>query len=581
MKTIKSVIFLFLVLIIASTHTFAQNIHEAAKEGDFDDVRTLLGKKPQLLNKRDGNIRTALHWASLYGHKDIVIYLLENGAEIDPKDYLGCTPLHFAAERDHIDIIKLLIDKGAEVDTQNNIGLTPLIRMAYYSGDTEICRLFIENGADINLRARPGTTPLSVANSQGKKGMVNLLLEKGARLPKENNEIIEFLYYSAFHGHKKLFEQIIAKGGNIHGKNFHNGTHLHSAARGGSVEMVKMLLNKNMAINEKDKYGFTALHCAASAGYKEIIEILITNGADLDKRTLEGKTALHYAEDGGYKGIIELLIEKGAEKSPVKFPVLQGEYLGQKLPGTKPELFAAGIISTAVREHSTPVFSPGGKEIYWVPYEYGKVMFMKQKNGQWTPPRPAPFASEYGDDEPMFSPDGKKLFFLSFRPVENTGKRGKENIWFVEKTGTGWSEPKLMDSTINSKPLHFKASVTHNGTLYYGALFDIYRAELVNGKYQEPERLDNAINTDAYEYSPYISPDESYIIFSRPSGLYISYRLKNGAWTKAKDMGLRGNLPVVSFDGKYLFWGGYEEGPKDIYWMDAKIIDELKPEELK
>ena len=129
--------------------------------------------------------------------------------------------------------------------------------------------------------------------------------------------------------------------------------------------------------------------------------------------------------------------------------------------------------------------------------------------------------------------------------------------------------------------MHFKASVTNNGTLYYGALFDIFRVELVNGKYQEPQRLDNAINTDAYEYSPYISPDESYIIFSRPSGLYISYRLKNGTWTKAKHMGFRGNLPVVSFDGKYLFFGGYEEGPKDIYWMDAKIIEELKPEELK
>lgn len=42
-----------------------------------------------------------------------------------------------------------------------------------------------------------------------------------------------------------------------------------------------------------------------------------------------------------------------------------GPYLGQKPPGMKAQLFAPGIVSTQYFEHSSPVFTPDLKEIYW------------------------------------------------------------------------------------------------------------------------------------------------------------------------------------------------------------------------
>ena len=33
----------------------------------------------------------------------------------------------------------------------------------------------------------------------------------------------------------------------------------------------------------------------------------------------------------------------------------------------------------------------------------------------------------------------------------------------------------------------------------------------------------------------------------------------------------------ISPDGKYIFFGSFRNGNGDIYWVDAKIIDELKP----
>ena len=64
-------------------------------------------------------------------------------------------------------------------------------------------------------------------------------------------------------------------------------------------------------------------------------------------------------------------------------------------------------------------------------------------------------------------------------------------------------------------------------------------------------------------------------------GMYISFKKEDGTWTQPKNTkpstGLYGSLAALSPDGKYLF---YSSGG-DIYWVDAKIIKKLKPEELK
>jgi len=40
-------------------------------------------------------------------------------------------------------------------------------------------------------------------------------------------------------------------------------------------------------------------------------------------------------------------------------------------------------------------------------------------------------------------------------------------------------------------------------------------------------------------------------------------------------------VPYVTLDGKYLFFNSDRSGSWDIYWVDAKIIEELRPNELK
>jgi ankyrin repeat protein len=71
---------------------------------------------------------TPLHLASEHGHINIVEYLVNKGANVDPKNeniimflssdilFHEITPLHFASSNGHIDIVEYLVNKGANID---------------------------------------------------------------------------------------------------------------------------------------------------------------------------------------------------------------------------------------------------------------------------------------------------------------------------------------------------------------------------------------------------------------------------------------------------------------------------------
>jgi hypothetical protein len=132
----------------------------------------------------------------------------------------------------------------------------------------------------------------------------------------------------------------------------------------------------------------------------------------------------------------------------------------------------------------------------------------------------------------------------------------------------------------------------------------IVRSALIDGCYTEPEPLGSVINSKNYEGPAYVTPDQSYMIFSsfRPGGfgscdLYISFRGEDGTWKEPRNMGPKINsdakdmFPYVSSDGEYFFFNSSRVsvlntkpipgGPGNIYWVDAGIIEELKATEFK
>lgn len=636
----KNIILVLILLLASAISGLSQEIHDAAREGDLTKMKMLLEKDPKLVNAKDETGRTPLHWACRGVHPDVVKFLVEKGADINAldnnqiaplhsiaarghteaaellikkgaqiniKDYNSHTPLHFTAIYGKKDITTLLIANGAELEVRDDYGRTPLLLVARESGNVDVARILIEHGANVNAADNHGDTPLSLSAWRGYKDVVNLLIEKGADVPAKGPQSKELMQFATSKGLIKLFNILMNKGVEFNFRNDNDGTLLHSAAAGGSPEIVEILIKKGMNVNEKDRYERTPLHYACEKGHKAVVELLLKKGADINMKIIAGKTPLHLSLDGGYKEIATLLMAKEADQKPPVFPVLKGEYLGQKKPGSEPELFAKGIISSVRSEHCCCVFSPDGKEVYWgssfpIPgsgYTMGKIFFMKRENNKWAIPQPAPFSSEFGEDVPFFSPDGKKLFFISRRPIEKGGKAGKENIWFVERIEDDWSEPKPVGPAVNSMDIHWEISVDKDYNLYFASrsgggkgMNDIYCSKYENGRYQKPENLGELINTELVDDTPFIAPDKSYLIFARlgesnsfgGGDLYISFRKKDGSWTIPKNMGNRVNskshelCPIVSSDGKYLFFLSVINGNSDIYWMDAKIINELREE---
>jgi ankyrin repeat protein len=530
--------FILFFLLIPVISLLSQDIHELSKTGELKKIKALIEKEQELIEKKDDQGWSPLHHASFHGHNEVVEFFIANGAEINALDNAGCTPLHRAVLRGHIEVTKILFEAGAEINKISTFGSTPLA-YAVRGNQKDVMEYLISKGADVNLRQGNGDAPL------------------------------------------------------------------HMAAALNRNEIVELLLSNNADINIKRRYDITPLHFAAAGGHIETVEILIERGANINIKTRSGATPLHYALSCGHEEIVSLLVSKGADSAPRDYPKLSGEYLGMKKPGLSPELFAPGLLRGVFNPHSSLTFSPDGKEIYWTDSYFAhssKIWFMKLENNRWTEPKVASFSNKYHHEGPFFSPDGSKLYFCSNRPIEKNGKpKNNLDIWFVKREKKGWGEPQNIGFPVNTDNTEEWVSVSQNGNLYFNIFFrdnentgvDIYRSKLINGQYTKPEKLEG-INSEHWDGTPYIAPDESYIIYwsGRPYGysfdadLYINFRKKDGSWThavnlrKTINMGEAGS-PGMSPDNKYFFFMNRTNGIDDFYWVDASAIKELKKKILK
>ena len=135
-------------------------------------------------------------------------------------------------------------------------------------------------------------------------------------------------------------------------------------------------------------------------------------------------------------------------------------------------------------------------------------------NGQWKPPKAAPFVDKYTLGGPAFSPDGERFFVDVGKPTGKNNQYSDYDIWFLEKDSLGWSDLINPGSPLNSDKFELGPSISSNGTVYfhspnieggYGAT-DIYRSKFTNGQYEKPENLGDSINAESLEVAPYIAP---------------------------------------------------------------------------
>jgi Tol biopolymer transport system component len=275
---------------------------------------------------------------------------------------------------------------------------------------------------------------------------------------------------------------------------------------------------------------------------------------------------------------------------------VSGPYMGQEPPGMKPEIFSPGFISLDNRFEYGFGFSPDGREFAFTltnnTWGYFELLYTTMDtNGQWSEPhRPEFVGDRIQSLYPFFTSDGNKVFFAS--PLYQSSPWDSD-IFYSERTEDGWSEPVNMGAPINSTGMEFRLSMTDDGTIYFisnkEGNSNIYRSLLVDGVYREVEKLGAPINTTGPEASPFIAPDESYLVFESQradtygqNDLYISFRQEDGSWGRIINLGPAVNTNAiedggsVTRDGKYFLFcqrDAYTTNIQtDILWMDARAV---------
>lgn len=140
-----------------------------------------------------------------------------------------------------------------------------------------------------------------------------------------------------------------------------------------------------------------------------------------------------------------------------------------------------------------------------------------------------------------------------------------------------WQTPIYCENGLNSG-FSMYATVSTDGNIYFTGLNGIYVIKNMEGEYQ------SRVSTGIAGAHPYISPDESYMLFGRESGssryIYIT-TYSNGHWSTPVKLGSEINqsgaeqlCSSVTTDGKYFFFSRFIEGVSNIYWVDATYLDQ-------
>ena len=271
----------------------------------------------------------------------------------------------------------------------------------------------------------------------------------------------------------------------------------------------------------------------------------------------------------------------GAQQN--QLPVLKGQYLGQNPPGKKAEIFAGDIITYEV--HCSPTFSPDGKEMI-IDAMGEDHKYYKMINNTWTQESDLPFKIPGVCNGIFLSPSGERAYFFIWND--------RNRFYTSRKKPLGWSELQIMGDDINSFRSSWQFTPAENENLYFSCDGNLMVSVFDGSKHLKPVNLKLEDNNNVKGVTPYIAPDESYLIYSLgyeddEADLHISYRLKNNKWTKPIDLGpdinIKGNMdlcPMVSPDGKYMFFISRRPGPDyGLYWVDAGFIEDLRPKGMQ
>ena len=280
-------------------------------------------------------------------------------------------------------------------------------------------------------------------------------------------------------------------------------------------------------------------------------------------------------------------------------------------PVTVATRFFPGSITSEHNEFDLALM-PDGQRIYFtrrIEGEVQKILYSDFDGTTWSDPVLAPFSTDR-DETPAVSPDGRYMHFGSQREIPGRPNLGgfDMNVWRMERTEAGWSEPVPLPAPLNLVQAEGEnwpiaqnnlMSTIDGETYIFGTMnpgapgIQAYTTTFDGSDYSEPELIEGLFeDPSTWIYSPILSPDGRYLFFNTyeaPDGIggediYVSQRTESG-WSRAVNLGPVVNSegeegsPRFSPDGYYFFFvhadnlGDDEYGSWDIHYIETEYLE--------
>jgi uncharacterized protein len=215
------------------------SLHKAIEKGNVREVQRLITDKAALVELRPVRVgayhtydMTPLQAAAFWGQDEVIGTLLAAGAAVDHPDSLGVTALHVACGRlqiisrreavapgprveygtlPELSTVRSLLAARASPDARDQFGITPLMDAAA-KAPPEVVKALLDAGADVNAKSLNATTVLNQALNNWDVAVIDLVIQRGARLEDRSEVGATALMLAAYLGREEDVDRLLRAG---------------------------------------------------------------------------------------------------------------------------------------------------------------------------------------------------------------------------------------------------------------------------------------------------------------------------------------------------------------------------------
>ncbi|XP_048248984.1 serine/threonine-protein phosphatase 6 regulatory ankyrin repeat subunit B-like [Haliotis rufescens] len=262
----------------------------------------------------DIGINSLLLSAAANGSSEILVYLIENGANVLSTDADKKTIIHLACMAGHEKTLAVLKEhdikhfndelKDKVMNSTDNEGWTPLM-VAALTGSND-CYQVLQSISNKKTKDYNGDDIVHLACKGGNEAIVQHLVS-----PSNVNTRGQYgrtpVMMAAFKGHQSVVDLLVSKNADLTLVDKDGNGLFHVACYGGNTAIVQYLVSPSN-INTRGQYGWTPVMMAASKGHQSVFDLLVSKDADLTLVDKNGNSLLHVACYGGNTVIVQHLV---------------------------------------------------------------------------------------------------------------------------------------------------------------------------------------------------------------------------------------------------------------------------------